>query len=75
VFSQYFAVENVMNRNSYSEFTGDSQVSSQVADWAKNWAETFRREAWQQPTLEAAGEAFASDLLDETKDPRTSPAA
>jgi hypothetical protein len=50
---KFFAVEIAMNRNSYSEFAGNPPVSSQVDTWAQNWAETFRREAWQPDTAEA----------------------
>lgn len=43
-----------MNRNFSPENIGNAEMSPQVASWAKNWAETFRREAWQQDMADTA---------------------
>ena len=50
-----------MDRNFYRENIGDAEMSSQVASWARNWAETFRREAWQQDMADTAIKSLISE--------------
>ena len=62
-----------MDRNFYRENIGDAEMSSQVASWAKNWAETFRREAWQPGPAEMAVKPAAPEPKNNPPKPQLAP--